>query len=75
MHQIYLCHFHPTSAADLDDQEVKLHKIDRKTRVLVFRKTDIQNKCKSIGELHYWVIRSVDFFLIHCIKSIVSQPV
>lgn len=29
---------HPTSAAGLDDQKVKLHEVNRKT-VLVFRKT------------------------------------
>ncbi len=46
---------HPTHAADLEDQKVKLHEVNRKT-VLVFRKT-------ATGELDYWVIGSVDFFL------------
>ncbi len=45
---------HPTRAADLEDQKVKLHEVNRKT-VLVFRKT-------ATGELDYWVIGSVDFF-------------
>ncbi len=53
---------HPTRAADLENQKVKLHEVNRKT-VLVFRKT-------ATGELDYWVIGSVDFFKIHCIKQI-----
>ncbi len=47
---------HPTRAADLEDQKIKPHEVNRKT---------------ATGELDYWVIGSVDFFLkIHCIKQI-----